>query len=544
MEEKMQKNDKFQNEIKDICEQYGSFIEYSTLFTQEHRQKVKKDIEEKVLPLLQAQKPKIMVYGIYNSGKSTLVNAICKRAVAEVADRPMTDRITEYDEGRYTLIDSPGVNAPIQHEEIADRHLHGCHIILFVISSKGIFEDRVNYEKMWELIKRGLPFYIVLNDRGATLPPKEEKALREQTIREHNAELNNIKRKIIKNLMVVSKMEDVGEKYDVIVLNAKRAWNGIAKKNEILYQKSNISVLTARIDAILNGSGALKQLLAPLSALEEIINESESFLIAQSGGQDFATKRETMNKKISVFRESFLADIQLSVEKQFERLYNGCLGVGKIEMEEIWEEVCKDVENSYTNQIYQLNQYMRKAFEGLGLIIDDRCNISSTREEIVDEKGKNIFQKSQPNNATKDSFGKRFGGGRSTFVENTGRRDGIGLLDAFFNLFKSKRKKEQEEFERLTREVDAYNAEASQRLEEDIRRHQDARTNANAVIDKMASQLRIELSDNIRDKFDRVMRTIDDEIQAQGQRNEERDAALENFRDLKNRIYTLRRGIG
>lgn len=532
------------NEIEDICKQYCAFVENNTLFSQEYRQKVETDIEERVRSLFQAQKPKIMVYGIYNSGKSTLVNAICKREVAEVADRPMTDQVTEYDAGKYILIDSPGINAPIQHEEIADRHLQGCHIILFVISSKGIFEDRVNYDKMWNLIKRGLPFYIVLNDRGATLPPKEKGVLRERALKEHNEELNNIKRKIIKNLITVSKMKDIGEKYDVIVLNAKRAWNGIVKENELLYQKSNISVLTGRIDAILDGSGALKQLLAPLSALEEIISGSESFLLAQSGEQDFAAKREIMNKKISFFREGFLADVQMSVEKQFDRLYNGCLGVGKAEMDEIWEEVCKDIEASYTNQIYPLNQYMRKAFAGLGLVIDDRCNISFAREDIIEENGKSIFGRNQQNNETKDNRGSKFGGSRNVFLESSGRREGSWLLDALLNLFKSKRKKEQEEFERLTREVDAFNAEASQRLEEDIRRHQDARTNANAVIDRMASQLRRELSDDIVEKFNRVMQIIDNKIREQGEQNEAIDAALEECRNLKARVYRLRRGIG
>ena len=51
-------------------------------------------IDDTVKNLLNFDKPKVMVYGIYNSGKSTLINALMKQEVAEMADRPMTDRIS------------------------------------------------------------------------------------------------------------------------------------------------------------------------------------------------------------------------------------------------------------------------------------------------------------------------------------------------------------------------------------------------------------------------------------------------------------------
>ena len=126
-------------------------------------------IEESVLNLLDIEKPKVMVYGIYNSGKSTLINSLCRSEVAEMADRPMTDRISEYDRGDYYLIDSPGVDAPIEHEHVTEEYLSKCHVILFVISSKGVFEDRTNYQKLAKLIEKDIPFIIVLNERGVSV---------------------------------------------------------------------------------------------------------------------------------------------------------------------------------------------------------------------------------------------------------------------------------------------------------------------------------------------------------------------------------------
>lgn len=59
-----------------------------------------------------------MVYGIYKAGKSTLINAITGKAVAEVRDCHVTWKIDEYDNGDYILVNSPGINTPIEHQQI------------------------------------------------------------------------------------------------------------------------------------------------------------------------------------------------------------------------------------------------------------------------------------------------------------------------------------------------------------------------------------------------------------------------------------------
>lgn len=140
-----------------------------------------------------------------------------KKEVAAMADRPLTDRITEFDHGDYILVDTPGVNAPIQHEAVTNEYLNKCHIILFVISSKGGFEEKYNYERMANLIGRGIPFVIVLNDRGTQIDPrwtKEERQLRQA---EHAQSLKEVQYKIIDNLVRVTGNKNITEHYEVYV---------------------------------------------------------------------------------------------------------------------------------------------------------------------------------------------------------------------------------------------------------------------------------------------------------------------------------------
>jgi ribosome biogenesis GTPase A len=61
----------------------GDFLQYISDEFSDCSSYFGEKIEEKVIKLLDFEKPKVMVYGIYNSGKSTLINALCREEVAE-----------------------------------------------------------------------------------------------------------------------------------------------------------------------------------------------------------------------------------------------------------------------------------------------------------------------------------------------------------------------------------------------------------------------------------------------------------------------------
>lgn len=111
----------FINEINIITDKFIEFIEEKDDVSNDI---IKDNIDEKVKQLTNIEKPKIMMCGIYDAGKSTLINALLKRDEATISDRPETYRIDEYDNGSYILIDSPGVDAPIEHEKITNDYLY------------------------------------------------------------------------------------------------------------------------------------------------------------------------------------------------------------------------------------------------------------------------------------------------------------------------------------------------------------------------------------------------------------------------------------
>lgn len=552
-------NNKYKANIKSLCENFCRELIECGLFEEEYIKAKQKQIDEKAMSLLRDEKPKIMVYGIYNSGKSTLVNAICRKAVARVADRPMTDCITEYDAGKYTLVDSPGVNAPMQHEEIADRHLEGCHMILFVISSKGIFEDRVNYQKMGDLIQKGLPFYIVLNERADSLPPKEK--VRERKEAEENFEegIKSIERKIIKNLRTYSGVPDVEEKYEVIKVNAQRAWKGIEQQKQPLIDKSKISVLLRRIDYILEGRGALKQFLSPLSAMEQIIGEAEKDVIVGMGNEDYAVRREILQAKAMNFRESFLGGIRDIVGRHFDVLYNRMLGNTGVGMGRIQDEICRDVEMNYKSKVSSLVRYLRESFPEISFEVGNACSLEKMTIQMGDEPI-NWEENAKPYNETEGLYinKKRESTDASQDISKAVRdinhfinpvnpidplSIGVFVLNTVFDFFKSKKKAEEEE-QALRAEIEKNNREAKERVEEDIRKRKEARSYANAKIDEMASEIRTRLQDSMDKEFGRMVDLLDQTIEEKNRKDTAASQFMDRCKEFRREISEIRKEIG
>lgn len=357
-------NNDFAKLIEDIANEFLGFV--SSEFSQTICEECYKNIKENVFNLLDFEKPRVMVYGIYNSGKSTLINALMKREVAEMADRPVTDQISEFDHGDYFLIDSPGVDAPIQHEEITTSFINKCHIILFVISSKGGFESKQNYEKMAELISLGIPFIIVLNERGYAIIPEwsdEEKKVHRL---EHEKELRDIQYKIIDNLIKITSNENIIDNYEVYVLNAKKALTGINKNKYILYKSSNIEQLESRIKKLVCDSSATDVVKQPILNLKHCLDYIEALIldeIKENSDIDYSKKIDILRKKLDNFKDDLRIFIRHETSRYIDEVARFYVDGDFDTLENVQYSVFQNVEEKYISKFNELLFYTDKAFK-------------------------------------------------------------------------------------------------------------------------------------------------------------------------------------
>jgi ribosome biogenesis GTPase A len=182
--------------------------------------------------------PRVILYGGYNSGKSTLLNALMREEKAEVGDVPTTHKITSYHWHGYEMIDSPGIGAPEQDEKVSNEKLDDCHAIVFVLS-QNYLDNKETYERMQYVIKKKKKLLITWNDKEGFDPslPKGQEAIQE------------IKEKILKNLSKVTGIENekIVHFYKVVFVNGQEALEGRIRNETSLEQSSNIEELETEI---------------------------------------------------------------------------------------------------------------------------------------------------------------------------------------------------------------------------------------------------------------------------------------------------------
>jgi GTP-binding protein EngB required for normal cell division len=507
----------------------GDFLQYISDEFSDCSSYFGEKIEEKVIKLLDFEKPKVMVYGIYNSGKSTLINALCREEVAEMADRPMTDQISQYDRGDYLLIDSPGVDAPIEHELVTEEFIDKCHIILFVISTKGVFEDRDNYKRLANLIVRNIPFIIVLNERGVGIKPEWTDEQKKRAKFDHNQELKIIQYKVIQNLVNESNDKHIADKYEVVVLNAKKALTGISRNKPQLYDMSGVGFLEKRITQLLQSNDSIKSLFnVPISNLKECMNEVEKIITENMSGN----KSEDLKQRIHILdgkRDNIMQELRILIKQavysRLEELTNSYVNEDFDIFETVANTIFGDVDERYSAKINELLVYVDRNFKLFNLSVDRFSNLLFSFEGI--QRSVKIL-----GNVGREE-------NDSQFVQEAVAPE----VKGFFDFLKSRKKREKEKMERLQMEADIKNSQSQYKVQEQIRRKQEARQLASSDLDELLRVLTDIVIKGMNEKYEDLFLQIQQIDCLNKQIIEDGKRQMKVLNELRNRMMSIENSL-
>ena len=120
------------------------------------------EIQANIVHKIEDKALHILVYGAYNAGKSTLINVLLGEERARVGDIPTTDRVDAYDWNGYRLVDTPGVNAPINHDQATADQLARTNAVVLVVR-EGDQDAKDVYNRLFSMMEDKKAIFIILN---------------------------------------------------------------------------------------------------------------------------------------------------------------------------------------------------------------------------------------------------------------------------------------------------------------------------------------------------------------------------------------------
>ena len=340
---------------------------------------------------IRSTEPEIMVYGIYNAGKSSILNELMGADKAAVNDVPTTDSVTYYDWNGYKIADTPGIFAPIEHQEVTQSHLKKADVVLFVMSTTGSNEKAENYNRMKEIADAGKKIIIVLNDKNGDLGRNDE-----------NIQL--IKRQVATNMQKVG-IENVDEKYCIVTVNAMRAKKGRTENKQNLLAKSGLDELKNVIVTELKKTTSFDILRGGIRQIENILDEFIKNLAANENSElvkNMNRVLENFNKqKISMRRQ-----INTYIDTQAEFLGNNLpqiIWANRDNQDKINEVVGAEIQRLNEKVQREIQRQIQDAASILELELQSFAEIKIDAASVDAETFKNILSKLNTVNAQVNS---------------------------------------------------------------------------------------------------------------------------------------------
>ena len=334
--------------------------------------------------------PEIMVYGIYNAGKSSILNELIGADRAKVADIPTTDAVTYFEWNGYKIADTPGIFAPIEHEEVTQEHLKKADIVLFVMSTTGSNEKAENYRRMKEIADAGKKIIIVLNDKNGDLNKRDEN-------------IQIIKRQVAVNMNRVG-IADVDEKYCIVTVNALRAHKGRVENKSLLLANSGLAELKDVILSELKRTTPFDILRVGIRQIENILDE----FVAKLEARENSALLRQMNHVLKTFDKqkiSMRREINTFIDTQADNFGNNLPQIiwsNRDKQDKLNEILNAEVEKLNTKVQHEIQRQLQDAATILELELKSFAEIKLDAAVDVDSFEKILSRLNEVNTSTQE----------------------------------------------------------------------------------------------------------------------------------------------
>lgn len=273
------------------------------------------------------ENPTVMFYGLYNAGKSTLINALCKQEIAQVGDIPTTVSVQSIPWSGYTLVDTPGIQAQSDHTQIAVKEIDSSDLILFIMDNEDGYERESVYRAIMEILSRGKPLAIVINQKS--IDESEDPELFVPELPSMKRLMGRVAENLRRQGLSIGKdiLSESKNFLGIFMVNAQTAVDASLSEDEqgakLLYANSGITTLVNAMDKSIRETSRLQMLITPLQNLKTYLQEALSHY--QGPEQEEAERKLT----------SLLQEVENSRQRSSAQL----LSEGLRKIEACYEEI-------------------------------------------------------------------------------------------------------------------------------------------------------------------------------------------------------------
>lgn len=278
------------------------------------------------------EKVKITCAGIYNAGKSSLLNALTDGYNFKVGDIPTTATIDTYRTNKYQYVDTPGLNANKYDDKTAKEAFKDADMILFVsnMQNGGLNAAESEYLKQLANTLGGMDilekqvFFVMSN-----LHQVEDDSV-QKIITEH--------KKMIQLALGF-------EPKKICVYDAMTYQEGVKQNEQVLIDLSGIPALKAEIERHCQSLSSISEEL-----YQQRITEKKKKLIAD----------------VNVFLEQYRADLlKLKARAASGSIDMNQLNAAKTKIKKIVQEFSPELPE-YTGSSYKFFEFMRGRHKYIG----------------------------------------------------------------------------------------------------------------------------------------------------------------------------------
>lgn len=250
----------------------------------------------------------IMVYGVYNAGKSTLINALMGREDAPTGDIPLTSRINNYSWGKYSILDTPGVDAPKAHEEVTKEQMLKADVVIFVVNPLGTAEEEKTLSALVDILAEHKQVFMVFNEKH-DLTEEDFIRLKDQT------------RAQLQKMAIRRGLSNILKDVPIVRLNARDALDGQLDNDPELLEISGYPAFKSQLVEFLDG-------ISPHDVYERIKNQLLNFLSrhidilnSQRSGDAVVNHLNNFSRQMIREKSALTSDMAREIEKERQSIY-------------------------------------------------------------------------------------------------------------------------------------------------------------------------------------------------------------------------------